>query len=398
MLTGGAVNGAGNSVANKLTGNALANVLTGLAGNDLLDGGAGGDQMFGGAGNDTYVVDNIGDVVTEVSGEGTDSVESSISYTLSANIEKLVLTGSAALTGTGNASSNTLVGNGAANVLTGLAGNDTLDGGGGADQMAGGVGNDTYIVDHADDVVTELSGEGTDAVEASVSHTLRVNVENLTLTGSAPLTGTGNTLDNVITGNSGANTLYGLAGNDTLDGGGGADHLLGGTGNDTYVVDNLGVTITEVGGEGTDTVKSSIDYTLGAELEKLTLTGSDHLSGTGNALANTLTGNTGNNVLDGGAGSDTLSGGKGVDRLSGGLDADKFDFNAIVDSIVGADRDLVLDFNRGEGDRIDLSTIDANTLLSGNQVFAFVGSASFSGAAGQLRAVAGGIDGGTLVY
>ena len=397
VLTGGAVNGTGNSVANKLTGNALANVLTGLAGNDLLDGGAGADQMFGGVGNDTYVVDHAGDVVTEVSGEGTDAVESSISYTLSANVEKLVLTGSAALTGTGNASSNTLVGNGVANVLTGLEGNDTLDGGGGADQMAGGVGNDTYIVDHADDVVTELSGEGTDTVESSVSHTLRVNVENLTLTGSAALTGTGNALGNLITGNSATNTLHGLEGNDTLDGGGGADQLVGGTGNDTYVVDNAGVTITEVGGGGTDTVKSGISYTLGNELENLTLTGSAALNGSGNGLANTLTGNGSANLLDGGGGDDKLTGAGGRDTLTGGSGADTFDFNALADSVVGVDRDLVTDFSRAQGDKLDLSTIDGNTLLAGNQKFSFIGASAFSGVAGQLRAVFGGIAGGTLV-
>ncbi len=398
VLTGSAaLTGTGNSLANRLTGNDADNVLIGLGGNDILDGGAGNDRMEGGAYNDTYIVDSAGDVVVELAGEGTDTVEASVSYTLGANVEKLVLTGSAALTGTGNGSSNTLVGNDAANALYGLEGNDTLDGGGGADQMAGGAGNDKYIVDHAGDVVTELSGQGTDTVEASVSYTLAANVENLTLTGGAALTGTGNTLANVITGNAAANVLYGLAGNDTLDGGAGADTLHGGTGNDTLVVDNAGDVVVELAGEGTDTVKSSISYTLGANVENLTLTGSAALDGTGNELANWLTGNSGANQLNGAAGDDKLIGGAGQDTLTGGLGADTFDFNALADSVVGAGRDLVTDFNHAQGDRLDLYSIDANTSLSGNQKFTFIGDASFSGVAGQLRAVVGGIAGGTLV-
>jgi Ca2+-binding RTX toxin-like protein len=397
VLTGAAVGGTGNSVANKLTGNASNNVLSGLAGNDLLDGGAGDDQMIGGVGNDSYVVDSAGDIVTENSGEGTDTVEAASNYTLGANLERLLLTGSATSSGTGNTLSNTLTGNSAANSLYGLSGNDTLDGAGGADQMFGSTGNDTYVVDNLGDAVTENGSEGTDVVKSSINYTLGVNVENLTLTGSSALQGTGNTAANVLTGNSGANTLYGLGGNDTLDGSSGADNLFGGTGNDIYVVDNAGDNVTEVSGEGTDTVKSSISYTLGAEVEKLTLTGTAGIAGKGNELANTLTGNTGNNQLDGGAGIDILAGGKGLDTLIGGLGADKFDFNALTDSVVGAGRDLVLDFSRSQGDKIDLLTIDANTLIAGNQVFAFFGDSAFSGIAGQVRAVVDGISGGTLV-
>jgi Ca2+-binding RTX toxin-like protein len=398
VLTGGtAANATGNSLANRVTGNVADNVLIGLGGNDTLDGGLGGDQLIGGTGNDLYRVDHVGDVVVELAGEGTDTVESPFSYTLGANVEKLVLTGSSAVDGTGNTLGNTLTGNSAANTLYGLDGIDTLDGLGGADQMFGGAGNDTYVVDNAGDVVTELSGQGTDTVKASISYTLGANVEKLTLTGSAALSGTGNTLANTITGNSGANALYGAAGNDTLDGGTGADLLYGNAGNDTYVVDNAGDSVVELSGEGTDTVKSSIAYVLGADVEKLTLTGSASIGGTGNELANTLTGNTGNNYLDGGSGNDIIAGGKGVDSLWGGLGADKFDFNAITDSLVGPNRDLVLDFSRIEGDKIDLSTIDANPNLSGNQVFGFIGESAFTGAAGQVRAASGGIAGGTLI-
>ncbi|MBW8852718.1 MAG: calcium-binding protein, partial [Xanthomonadales bacterium] len=277
------------------TGNGLDNSLTGNAGNNLIDGAGGADRMAGGAGNDTYLVDNAGDTVTEATGEGTDTVRSGVSFTLGVNVENLVLTGTADLSGTGNELDNALTGN---------TGNNRLDGGAGADAMAGGAGDDTYVVDDSGDTVTENAGEGTDTVLASASHTLAANVENLTLTGSASINGTGNDLANTLTGNNG---------NNVLDGGTGADVLSGGLGNDTYVVDNLGDNVVENSGEGTDTVRSGLTWTLGANLENLVLTGSANIDGMGNALANALTGNAGNNTLDGGASADTLAGGAGND-------------------------------------------------------------------------------------
>jgi Ca2+-binding RTX toxin-like protein len=324
-LTGASsIHGTGNTAANVLTGNSAANTLTGGAGNDTLNGGSGADTLIGGAGNDAYTVDNVGDIVTELAGEGTDAVQASVTYTLTAEVENLTLTGTGAINGTGNALANALVGNSGNNTLSGGAGNDTLDGGAGADTLIGGAGNETYTVDNTGDVVTEFAAEGTDLVQASVSYTLAANVENLTLTGTAAISGTGNSLDNVLTGNSGANTLTGGAGNDTLNGGTGADSLIGGAGNDSYTVDNVGDAITELAGEGTDQVSASVTYTLSANVENLTLTGSSTINGTGNALDNVLTGNSGANTLTGGAGNDTLNGGSGADALIGGAGNDTY--------------------------------------------------------------------------
>ncbi|MFN9090137.1 MAG: hypothetical protein ACK5V0_01160 [Alphaproteobacteria bacterium] len=324
VLTGSAaINGTGNAFANRLTGNAGAN---------RLDGGAGDDTLTGGAGNDIYVVDVAGDVVTEAAGEGTDTVQSTVSYSLGLNVENLTLTGTAAINGTGNAGANVLTGNAGANALSGGAGNDTLNGGAGADSLEGGAGDDIYIVDAAGDVVTEAAGEGTDTVQSAVTYTLGTNAENLTLTGSAAISGTGNALANVLTGNAGTNLLDGGAGNDTL---------IGGAGNDIYVVDAVGDVVTEAAGAGTDTVQSSVTYTLGANLENLTLTGTAAINGTGNAVANRLSGNAAVNTLDGGAGNDWLSSGDGNDSLIGGLGDDQLTGDAGDDTLdggAGADR------------------------------------------------------------
>ena len=290
----------GSAKADILSGTAGRDVMYGLAGNDTLDGGAGADTLVGGLGNDTYVVDNAGDVVVELVGEGTDTVQASINYTLGDNVENLTLTGTDNLSATGNALNNVIKGN---------AGDNVLDGGTGADTLVGSTGNDTYVVDNAGDITTEAAGAGTDTVLASLNWTLASNVENLTLTGTANLNATGNTLANVLTGNAGDNLLDGKAG---------ADTMTGGAGNDAYVVDNAADVVVELAGEGTDTVNASVTTTLSANVENLTLTGTSAINATGNELDNVLTGNSGKNTLTGGAGNDTLDGGAGADSLVGG--------------------------------------------------------------------------------
>ncbi len=290
----------------EIRGTTGSDVINAREGNQTLDGGTGADVMSGGTGNDTYIVDNAADVVTENPAEGNDTVQSSVTWTLGANVENLVLTGASAINGTGNGSDNVLTGNSAANVLDGGAGSDTL---------IGGAGDDTYIVDAAGDTVIENPGEGTDTVNAFVTWTLGTDVENLTLSGQSPIDGTGNALNNVLTGNSAANVL---------DGGAGSDTLIGGTGNDTYVVDVASDVVVENPGAGIDTVRSSVTWTLGADVENLVLTGSSVINGTGNGLDNSLVGNSAANVLVGGDGNDTLDGGAGADTLDGGLGDDKY--------------------------------------------------------------------------
>lgn len=310
------------------TGNASANTITGNAGNNRLDGGAGNDTLTGGAGDDSYLVDSTADSVVELDGQGTDLVTSTATYTLSGNIENLSLTGSAMINGTGNTLNNLLTGNASNNTLTGGAGNDTLDGGAGTDRMIGGTGDDRYVVNVASDVITELANEGIDGVSSSASYTLAAHVENLALTGTSAISGTGNALDNLLIGNSAANTLTGGDGNDSLDGGAGNDTMVGGAGNDSYTVDASGDRVTEDANRGIDVVQASTTHTLGNNVENLVLIGSNPISGTGNALNNVITGNAAVNSLNGGAGSDTLDGAAGNDSLVGGTGADVYRFGS----------------------------------------------------------------------
>jgi serralysin len=344
ILTGtGHINGTGNALDNHITGNAGNNLISAGAGNDTLDGKGGVDTLQGGKGDDTYIVDltsagALQDTITENANEGTDSIvlrgtstnTAAVTLTLGANLENLdaSATGTSNLNLTGNDVNNTLIGNAAAN---------TLNGGKGADTLIGGLGNDTYVIDNAADSIIEEVDEGTDLVKIAIntaggSYTLGEHLENATLTNTVAFNLTGNAANNVLKGN---------AANNIIDGGAGSDRMEGGAGNDTYIVDNVGDTVVEAANAGTDLVKSHVDFTLGANIENLSLLGSDAINATGNSLANVITGNAGNNVLDGKGGVDTLKGGQGddtyiVDLTSAGALQDKITENANegLDSIV----------------------------------------------------------------
>lgn len=310
----------GNALANDLLGNIGNDTLAGGDGADTLAGGDGADSMVGGAGSDTYLVDNAGDLVVEASGPGAgiDTVISSVTLALAANVENL-LAGAGALAATGNGGGNTLRGNAGANVL---------DGREGADTMAGGAGDDTYRVDQAGDQVIEYVGGGTDTVVSAVDRALGLNQENLTLVGGAR-SGTGNAL---------ANTLRGTAQGDVLDGAGGSDSLWGGLGDDTYRVDVEQDVVVEGRGAGLDTVISTAArYTLGSNVENLTLAGSAR-TGVGNGLANVLRGSSAANDLDGAAGADTMKGGGGDDtyRVDNVLDVVFEAADGGIDTVVSA--------------------------------------------------------------
>ncbi len=317
-LTGtGNFSGTGNDLNNIITGNSGANNLVGGVGNDTLEGKGGDDTLTGGSGNDVYIISNQAGIVEAENSiiNGNDTVLSSVSYTLPANVENLTLTGSGLIDGTGNALNNNLVGNGRNNILTGDEGSDTLDGGAGNDTLRGGLGDDYYVIAQLGDKIEgETSVGGIDTVVSSLNYRLGANLENLVLTRNA-LQGTGNTLNNKIVGNNLGNTLNGGNGSDTLDGGAGDDTLIGGNADDFYLVDSANDVITETAtGGNLDVVQASVNYTLGANLEKLILApGTDNLEGFGNTLKNILVGNDGNNFLDGGTGGDTMEGGKGND-------------------------------------------------------------------------------------
>ncbi|KQQ78782.1 hypothetical protein ASF73_04535 [Xanthomonas sp. Leaf131] len=338
--------------------------LVGNSGANHLDGGEGADTMRGGSGDDTYVVDDIGDLSVEASGEGFDIVYSTISTTLAANIESLVLEGEDALSGDGNALDNVLVGNASANRFNGGLGNDRMEGGGG---------DDFYVTDASGDAVIEAAGQGYDTIERwfDTNLILSNNVESLMLATNV-VTGNGNSLANKVVGNASENRLSGLDGNDELlgmdgndsmwggtgadrlfgglgddylDGGTGADYLEGGAGNDVYLVDGADDVLIELAGNGTDQVQTSVSYVISANIENIFLSGTQVINATGNASANYLSGNAANNILNGMGGNDTLVGGTGNDTLVGGSGDDAYMVNAtsgsdIIDTTGGGNDGL----------------------------------------------------------
>ena len=309
----------------QLYGGEGADVLQGNEGNDYLQGDAGNDQLLGGDGTDELYGSEGDDALA--GGEGDDYLQGDAGNdTLNGDAGNDILNageGDDTLHGddgddllVGDAGDDTLYGDDGQDSLFGDRGNDVLDGGLGADNLFGGAGDDTYIVDDVNELTEERADEGTDTVQATVSLTLSDNIENLTLLDEA-LNATGNQLANTLLGNDMANRL---------DGGEGIDSLTGGLGDDVYIVDNQLDIVIENDGEGSDTVESSVDYSLAAHLESLVLTGSA-ITATGNELDNILTGNELENSLIGGEGNDLLIGGKGNDQLDGGQGQDTIRFS-----------------------------------------------------------------------
>ena len=449
-------------------------ILNGGSGHDELDGGTGADAMNGGNGNDLYHVDDAGDTITETSFGGIDTVRITISsYTLGTNLENLdtryvsgsisvagnilnnVFTmGTGAITVNGGSGTDTasyfytgavivdlmnsalnggdagddaltsienLVGSPEDDELYGTNGANSLDGGAGADIMAGRGGNDLYFVNDENDVVTELSAQGTDDVRVSLdTYVIPDNVEKARYTGGGTFTAYGNDLSNEITGGidndtleggdghdvlvggAGDDTLVGGAGVDTLQGGEGADNMQGGADGDVYLVDSSLDTVTEDEDAGADIVfTTTTSYTLPDHVEDVSYNGADPFEGYGNGLNNImrgasnediligfagndqLWGNGGADILVGDDGDDLLVGGPGADSLDGGADADVYNIGN-WESGVGVDADNISNFEV-DVDKLDLSGWDADTVAFGNQAFTYIASNAFSGVRGQLR-------------
>ena len=407
------IDGTGNDLANVLTGNSASNILTGGTDNDTLIGSATnvasttpltslviyarGTHVLGGypamqvyvngilvqtfnvaaAGYTPYTVDptKLGTAADKVDVVfGNDAYRGDLGQDRNLFVQKIVAngqttdaidngvfydpgTGAAALDGINlRPGQEGLYSNGALHFT--LNDNDTLDGGTGADQLSGGLGNDTYLIDTPGDSVSELPNAGMDTVRSSITHTLLTNFENLTLTGTTAINGTGNAVANLLIGNAGnnillggagADTLLGSGGDDRLDGGIGSDILQGGLGNDTYIVENAWDNLWEGVNQGTDTVESSITHTLLAHFENLTPTGSSPINGTGNTLANRLTGNSAANILAGGAGDDTYV----IDSLSDSVienanqGNDRVELTLVADYTLGSHLENVYRYDTG---------------------------------------------------
>jgi Ca2+-binding RTX toxin-like protein len=342
----------GSNDIDTITGNAKNNIFIGGRGNDAINGGAGMDTASYVKSNGVTANLNVGTAIEKL-GTYTTYTDTLIS------IENII----------GSSFADAITGNSLNNVFTGGAGNDTMDGGAGVDTASYSTAYQGVKVNLATGSAT---GHGTDTL---------LNIENVI----------GSSYADTLTGNGGANNLFGGAGNDILIGGAANDILNGGAGTDwayyntavSAVTASLATTAAQVaGGAGSDTL-IDIENLLGSQYN-------DTL--TGNAVANILNGGAGNDVLSGGAGNDTLMGGAGKDALTGGAGADIFSFSATTESATGVNHDVITDFVRGT-DKIDLSTIDANVFVTGNQAFTLISSGAAFTTAGQIKFVGGVLQG-----
>jgi Ca2+-binding RTX toxin-like protein len=411
-------------------GSAVADLVKGGAGNDILDGGAGVDRLEGGTGDDIYYVDSASDLIVEKAGEGSDTAFSSVSLTLKSNVENLTLTGTAALTATGNDLGNVIFGNDGVNKIRGNAGNDWIYGDEGDDNITGGVGDDhidggggkdtaVFSGKLADYSITTVGGvttvtdllasdgdDGTDVLQgveilkfSDKSYTVPLSGganalftvdadavdfnsvtagsylagsqyaalggdDHVTLAASlaaAAAAGYDPTIafdagdgNDTVTGGGFADLIKGGAGNDILDGGLGGDRMDGNTGDDIYYVDDAGDIVAEKLDEGLDNVVSSISHTLKSHVENLTLTGAAALTGTGNDLDNVIDGNTGANKIIANAGNDSVHAGDGDDTITGGAGNDHIDGGIGQDIAVFA----------GTSSDYSVSTVDGVTTVT----------------------------------
>ena len=412
---------AGTTGGDNLAGTAAAEDLVGLAGNDTMNGRAGDDTMLGGFGNDRYFLQDAGDLAIELAFQGEDQVDTQFSMVLPDHIERGAVLGGGAVDITGNELNNFITGSDLENVLIGgdgrdrliaRAGSDTLSGGLDNDVLEGGLDADVFVfeADSGIDLITDfVVGEDLldvtalgiafsdmtivdgplgalvifDLAPGSVDLVQLVGIaaEDVRLASfigapNLPIVGTpGN---DVLFGTIEDDELQGLDGNDLVSGLGGADVMLGGPGNDRYFVNNPGDVVTELPGEGTDLVTTSIDFTLPANVENLNTNTADPLNLTGNGLgnllngnaaANTLTGLGGDDNLQGNGGADVIIGGTGTDQLRGGTEADTFVFDTGDGQGVG---DTIIDFEVGV-DTIDLS---ATGLTFGDLIIQTVGASA----------------------
>ncbi|WP_413442533.1 M10 family metallopeptidase C-terminal domain-containing protein [Synechococcus sp. MIT S1220] len=400
----------GASGDDQLRGRAGIDFLSGHHGDDLLDGGLGSDRLYGGSGDDKYLF-SPGDTLVEKPNEGTDTViVIDQSYRLRHNFEKISYAQieSEGLTLSGNNEANSityddtliiekdlpghvvgssLVGKAGDDELIGSPLNDTLDGGSGADVMQGGQGDDTYYYSSTEDQIEEESDSGTDTILASVDLNMLYtpNIENAQFVSDIPRNIIGNANDNILSGNlehnvllggDGNDSLTGGFGNDSLDGGSGADTLFGGSGQDQYTIRGINDVIQDSEmNTDVDHIKSYVSFSLVAnrygqvrDIENLSLLGNQAAYAYGNSLDNRITGNNVDNTLIGFGGMDIIKGGLGADRITGGDDSDTFMYSSISES-PSRENDVITDFDRSQFDVIDLTDIDANVNIAGDQAF-----------------------------
>jgi len=386
LTYGGTANftGYANAAGTAVTGGIGADKLIGGVGKDTLDGGIGADTLTGGGGDDVFIVDNVGDRITEAASGGTDTVRTNLgSYTLGTELETLVYTGGATFAGTGNSLANLITGGANADTLLGGGGNDTLDGGFGSDSLDGGAGTDTavYAGATARYVVTSDGLGGfyvQDTLSSAVDYLFNMEAVQFSdglVSLNGPLPGVS------LVGTAAADTLTGTTSGDTLDGGAGIDSLVGGSGDDLYILDNSADVVIETVGGGSDTVQTSRSWvaTAGSEIERVILTGTASLNLTGNLFAMALEGNSAINTLDDG-------GGAGVLKAFAGNDTYVVR-NAATTVIEAA----------GEGTDLVRTTLGSFTLGNNLENLTYFGSGTFAATGNSLgNVITGGAGNDTL--